>query len=171
MAKFLLLILYVIGVGLISLLILFLPCLFYFNARQKKREMLIRQITKFEIKHHFFGEKMLIAIDQDFSQICLIELSQIPKGEEKSAERYFNYFTAEEIFQTKLFQDTLNIEIQLSVINKERAIYYIDFFNLSPNVDFRKFADTYQRCLKEARTWQGYFQIMKQNVPTKFITK
>ncbi|HDR1457428.1 TPA: hypothetical protein QB389_001939, partial [Pasteurella multocida] len=77
----------------------------YFNKRRKARaDLIFKQVSKFPIGHKHYGEKMLVAIDIELKNICLIELDKIPKGNENNSEESFKYLKAEDILKVELFE-------------------------------------------------------------------
>lgn len=98
---------------LVCIAILFVLCVYlfiilpisYFEKRRKSRaDLIFKQVSKFPIEHKHYGQKMLVAIDLELNNICLIELDKIPKGKEHHSEENFKYLKAEDILKVELFE-------------------------------------------------------------------
>lgn len=105
MSDFLILLVYTAILFVLGVYLFIILPISYFEKRRKSRaDLIFKQVSKFPIEHKHYGQKMLVAIDLELNNICLIELDKIPKGKENHSEENFKYLKAEDILKVELFE-------------------------------------------------------------------
>lgn len=83
-------------------------CNYVKSIKRKKADLILSQITEFDVSRKHYGDNVLVALDKDLEKICIIDfkkaLSELSK-EKANVRQYFRFIKPIDILKIELFED------------------------------------------------------------------
>lgn len=83
-------------------------CAYFKSIKRKKADVILSQITEFEVSKKHYGDKVLVAIDKNLEKVCIIDFKKALSElsiDKINVRQHFRFIEPKDILKVELFEN------------------------------------------------------------------